>query len=947
MGGYMETKTFLERVLSSEGHYCIFAAKSADERKTQKFYSSIDDVVEAATQFDQQGYDVYYGLATFQEANSRKVDNVKHLQSFFLDLDCGPTKDFASQEEAIKALRKFCSANQLPTPTMVNSGRGVHVYWFLSEPVCYEDWFPVAERLKRLCAKQNFLADPAVTADGARVLRVPDTHNYKTNPPSDVGFFGLGERFETVVFDTFSELLGGEMIPVPTKHIPKELSQTMHNLMGNQENVFKDILVKTQRGDGCEQLYNIIRHQEETSEPLWRAGLSIAKFCTDSDKAMHIISKNHPEYTPEDTQDKLRQIKGPYTCAKFDEFNPDVCPNCPQWGQIKSPIVLGRRLKEAEVNDEGVYIEAPALELPNQPKTTYEIPKFPPPYVRGVNGGVYVRTTNEEGDTEEKRLYHNDLYVVKRVHDPEVGEAIVMRLHLPMDGVREFTLPMSAVTSTEEFRKALSSRGVTVKKMDELMTYTLHWVDELQATSTADQAHRQFGWANDEMDAFILGNQKVTATSVEFNPPSNQTVGLFPAFEAKGSYQEWRDNLELWNNERFVLQQFAIGMGFGSPLMEFMNTNCGTVSFYNKDSGVGKTALLLAASGIWGDPEQLVLQKDDTYNFKMNRAELMHSLPTGIDEITNMSPKQMSELVYQGTSGQQRGRMSQSSNVERYRGDRWSLLMMYTANTSVVERISMAKAMPKAEAQRVLECRVERMFDSVQDKEVTDAFENGLLNNYGHAGIIYVQYIMRNVDACRQLVLDVQKRVDKLAELTSENRFWSATIAATISGLLIAKKAGLHDFDVQKVFNWAVTDLVTQNKRNMTEMGGSVYDVLDDFFSENISYILQIKSTADNRGTHDNGLDQHVIPEQVARGRLIARYETDTKMFYVKPKPLKEWCGELQINYAHLVSEIMTKCNGKRKKVRLTKGTNLQLPASDVIAMKFDMEPDDENLEDI
>ena len=158
MGGYMETKTFLERVLSSEGHYCIFAAKSADERKTQKFYSSIDDVVEAATQFDQQGYDVYYGLATFQEANSRKVDNVKHLQSFFLDLDCGPTKDFASQEEAIKALRKFCSANQLPTPTMVNSGRGVHVYWFLSEPVCYEDWFPVAERLKRLCAKTELLS---------------------------------------------------------------------------------------------------------------------------------------------------------------------------------------------------------------------------------------------------------------------------------------------------------------------------------------------------------------------------------------------------------------------------------------------------------------------------------------------------------------------------------------------------------------------------------------------------------------------------------------------------------------------------------------------------------------------------------------------------------------------------------------------------------------------
>ena len=98
----------------------------------------------------------------------------------------------------------------------------------------------------------------------------------------------------------------------------------------------------------------------------------------------------------------------------------------------------------------------------------------------------------------------------------------------------------------------------------------------------------------------------------------------------------------------------------------------------------------------------------------------------------------------------------------------------------------------------------------------------------------------------------------------------------------------------------------------------------------------------DNRGNNENGLDDHLIPEQVARGRLVARYETDTKLFFLKPKPLKEWCGELQINYSHLVSEIMKKCNGKRGKVRLTKGTKLQLPPSDVIIMKFDANPDDE-----
>ena len=91
----------------------------------------------------------------------------------------------------------------------------------------------------------------------------------------------------------------------------------------------------------------------------------------------------------------------------------------------------------------------------------------------------------------------------------------------------------------------------------------------------------------------------------------------------------------------------------------------------------------------------------------------------------------------------------------------------------------------------------------------------------------------------------------------------------------------------------------------------------------------------------------HVIPEQVARGKLVARYETDTKLFFVKPKPLKEWCGELQINFAHLKSEIFAKCEGRSKKVRITKGTLLELGATDVIIMKFDTGSDDESIEDL
>ena len=188
-------------------------------------------------------------------------------------------------------------------------------------------------------------ADPAVTSDTARILRVPLTHNYKTDPPSPVRVISSGKANN---FDSFARLLGTEFTPLPTKVAPNSGNAVMDALIGNRESCFVDIIKKTKAGRGCEQLKVIATDQENTSEPMWRAGLSIARFCVDGKKASHMLSKRHPDYSEEATEKKFGPIKGPYTCAKFDEFNPDICPNCPNWGKVKSPIVLGNRFKEAD-----------------------------------------------------------------------------------------------------------------------------------------------------------------------------------------------------------------------------------------------------------------------------------------------------------------------------------------------------------------------------------------------------------------------------------------------------------------------------------------------------------------------------------------------------------------------------------------------------------------------
>jgi hypothetical protein len=935
-GGVMNTETFLKKLLSNEGNYCVFAARAEDDRRVQKFYTSIEEVVDASETFDKDGFDVYFGLATFEDDQSRRIDNVKHLKSFFLDLDCGPSKDFSTQEQAISELQKFCKTNKLPKPILVNSGRGIHVYWPLEEPVCYADWLPVATRLKKLCVDHNFAADPAITADAARILRIVNTHNNKGGVSKPVTVIST-DSVTPLDFDNFSALLGGDMIPVPAVYTPMELDETTQLLIGNQETCFKDILKKTFSGEGCQQLEYIMLEQESMPEPLWRAGLSIAKFCTDAATAVNKISEKYPEYDPYETQKKAALIKGPYTCAKFDEFNPGVCTGCPNWGKIKSPILLGRRLREAEVSEDGVYVDTAKAD-PAPDEIVYEIPEYPKPYIRGANGGVYRRDVSPDGIVDEKLIYRNDIYLIKRIRDPLLKDCVVGRIHLRKDGVREFVIPMSSVTSREEFRKVMSGEGVTLNGMQELMTYMLTWVDKLQDTVEAEDAHIQFGWT-DDMKEFIVGKRKISAHKVESNPASTQTAVYMPFFEPKGTYEEWRENMKLWNGSKFVVQQFGLGIGFGSPLVQFLSEHCATFLFYSHTSGLGKTLIQYAGAGIYGHPESLVTKIADTSNFLFNRAEVYHSIPFGVDEMTNENAKQVSDFIYQTTSGQQKGRMSSSSNVERIRGRPWHLLMTLSSNESILDKLNSLKAAPQAEAQRIIECPVEPIFDKVQDKPITGPFEASIKNCYGHAAVPYIQYILQNMEQCKDIVLETQRRVDAKASLTNQNRFWSSGISCALAGLVIAKRAGLHDFDIKPVYEWATTSLLEHNKTGIRQMELTAEDIIGEFFAEHYNSILVIKSNIDARSSAGDGFEQYIIPDQVARANnLVARYEPDTKKFFVRTSALKSWCVERSIIYNDLIGKINKFHKGVLTRKHLTKGTKLELPSIRVIQMEIVLE---------
>ena len=161
-----------------------------------------------------------------------------------------------------------------------------------------------------------------------------------------------------------------------------------------------------------------------------------------------------------------------------------------------------------------------------------------------------------------------------------------------------------------------------------------------------------------------------------------------------------------------------------------------------------------------------------------------------------------------------------------------------------------------------------------------------------------------------------------------------------MAGLILAKRAELIDYDTPKIFTWAV-GLLKDNKRHADGMNTSVEEILNDYIHEHWNNVLWIKSTDDLRGKNTTGLDSLIVPEALPRGKLVARYETDLKRVYLIPKPLRMWCGEQQINYSAFLQDLRTIMGATKTKMRLSKGTHMQLPPTDVIVVNCSIEESD------
>jgi hypothetical protein len=168
---------FLGRVLPTAGDYIVTAIPPGGKAFEIRGLTTLEGTAATIRKLSTKPLNVYIAIGSYN--NKRQAPKAK--RALFLDLD---SKDFGDKKTAARELGLFCRATGMPMPAiLVDSGGGLHAYWPFDTDLDVGPWRALASQLKAKCLELGFKADPPITADAARVLRVPTTLNHKYDPP--------------------------------------------------------------------------------------------------------------------------------------------------------------------------------------------------------------------------------------------------------------------------------------------------------------------------------------------------------------------------------------------------------------------------------------------------------------------------------------------------------------------------------------------------------------------------------------------------------------------------------------------------------------------------------------------------------------------------------------------------------------------------------------------
>jgi hypothetical protein len=206
-----------------------------------------------------------------------------------------------------------------------------------------------------------------------------------------------------------------------------------------------------------------------------------------------------------------------------------------------------------------------------------------------------------------------------------------------------------------------------------------------------------------------------------------------------------------------------------------------------------------------------------------------------------------------------------------------------------------------------------------------------LAENYGHAGLIYTDYLVRNQTRAAKAVNDIQTELSNELNAEQPERFWVSAVAANLTGGFIAgdKLGLLIGWDLKRIRDWALNQF-TGMRQNRALSATTPEGVLGAYMNLYYNNIVTINGRASSSTTH--ALKQMIE----TRGEIVGRFEPDTNELFIARKSFAAYCSKNnaddEATIAALQKSGVVKDPNTQK--RMTVGTSLATP--NVRALKID-----------
>jgi hypothetical protein len=935
----MNTREFLTLVWPIEGPYCIAKPWFTKEKKrvyAHKALETINDVVAFVMQ-ERGTTDLYFAVHTLKVARQtnpstgklqtyRTHANMKEARAFFFDLDVGPQEEgklpkYATQQDAKDDLDRFLFATNLPTPFVVSSGGGLHVYWIVTDPIESEEWKTPADKLHWLAKKHHLRADPSRTTDQSSVLRVPNTFNYKNvNAPRKVEILIEGVVTDTEDFlNEIEALVGTEYVPVQylqSTHAPRLPGVRFDGRLTPSEEV----------AEVCEQMRIFRDSQGNVPEPHWHVGVGTMKYTDGGESLVHEWSQGHANYTFAETQDKIDAwTMNPPSCDKI-KANCDaaVCERCPNVSFAKNPIAIANKVWEQR------NAPAPRLLASAGPQPVTHLIDPPFPWQRTPTGIIEIRKKGENPEDDIKKpkfvkICDYDIFPVFMFESLENEQGFTRwAVTIPRSGQEIIDLPNNVFADHKNVCSALFNKKVNIapQHYQRMYDFMKAYLRELQKFAVAIEQYDHVGWDFDEhaeLKAFILAGKKLSLDdgSLEVCAMSKTTQDVSAFMGQAGSLDKQIELMEFYNHDDFLAQQFVIGASLATPLFRW-STLHGVVINMAGETGQSKSTGLSFAASLWGDPKLYPLsglKMGGTEKAKFERGAMLRNLPFMIDEITLLEPQVARELVMSVSQPGDYTSMKQDRTLRPPRKGRKSFIMICTANNSLTQLINFDSRAGQAGTARIFEIQMRR--SNERTKQEADAVMRLLCKNYGHVGESFMSQILPAIDKAGERYIRELQRVEQAIGATQEERFMTSAAASGIYGVKFGTRLGYFPYDPKRVEEWVIEEQIPAMRGIMSgELSRRDPEiVVGDYLDE-----INGKTARVELDTKGNVGGVVIVPN----GELCAHIDITNQEIWVRLDPFRNYCGRNGHDMNNILGALLKKGMVTNARVRkfLAEGTS-------------------------